>query len=191
MIGVRFINQCFFSMSQYRRYYRSNSCVFLTIVTYQRQPIFENSANIELLRRVISKTKQEKSFDILAAAVLPEHLHFLWQLPEGDSDYSQRVSRLKTLFTRQLRGNNYRSNNISLSRHKHRESDVWQRRFWEHTIRDESDFHKHLDYIHYNPVKHKLVSCPHLWQYSSFHNWVKQGKYSQDWACCCHDIKST
>jgi putative transposase len=175
-----------FSMPQYRRYYRSSGCVFLTIVTYQRQPIFANPENIELLRRVVAKTKKEKPFDLLAAVILPDHIHFIWQLPNDNINYSQRVSRLKTLFTRQLRGKNYCPENISLSRYKHRESDVWQRRFWEHTIKDENDFQKHLDYIHYNPVKHELVSCPHLWQYSSFNNWVKQGKYPQDWGCCCN-----
>jgi putative transposase len=69
------------------------------------------------------------------------------------------------------------------SRQKHRESDVWQRRFWEHVIRDEADFRKHLDYLHYNPVKHGLVRCPHEWQVSSFHRWVEQGMYAIDWGC--------
>ncbi|NEO00460.1 MAG: transposase, partial [Moorea sp. SIO3I7] len=73
----------------------------------------------------------------------------------------------------------------SASRRKHRESNVWQRRFWEHTIRNDHDLHRHIDYIHYNPVKHGLVSCPHLWQYSSFHKWVERGKYRPDWGCCC------
>lgn len=75
--------------------------------------------------------------------------------------------------------------NISSSRAKHRESDVWQRRFWEHTIRDEADFERHLEYIHYNRVKHGFVSCPHLWEYSSFDSWVQKGMYENDWCCGC------
>lgn len=74
---------------------------------------------------------------------------------------------------------------VSASRLKHRESDVWQRRFWEHAIKDEADLHQYLDYIHYNPVKHGLVSCPHLWSYSSFSKWVNQGEYAQNWGCIC------
>ncbi|WP_293099165.1 hypothetical protein [Moorena sp. SIO3I6] len=96
-----------------------------------------------------------------------------------------RVSRFKVLFTRSLRGKRSFSVDVSASRRKHRESNVWQRRFWEHTIRNDHDLHRHIDYIHYNPVKHGLVSCPHLWEYSSFHKWVERGKYRPDWGCCC------
>jgi putative transposase len=89
------------------------------------------------------------------------------------------------LFTRSLRGKRSLSQDVSASRRKHRESDVWQRRFWKHTICDEHDLHRHLDYIHYNPVKHGLVSCPHLWGFLSFHKWVEQDRYQPDWGCCC------
>ncbi|MGK7873231.1 MAG: transposase [Xenococcaceae cyanobacterium] len=116
---------------------------------------------------------------------LEVQIHFLWTLPPDDSAYSQRVSRLKILFTRSLRGKRSLPGNISASRRKHRESDVCQRRFWEYTITDEADLEKHLDYIHYNPVKHGLVSCPHLWEYSSFHKWVDRDRYKVDWGCVC------
>jgi putative transposase len=86
-------------------------------------------------------------------------------LPVGDTDFSRRVGRMKVAFTHALRGVQAVPAGISSSRRKHRESDVWQRRFMEHTIRDEGDFERHLDYIHYNPVKHGLVSCPHAWPY--------------------------
>lgn len=135
--------------------------------------------------RTIAKTIAVQPFEIMAAVVLPEHIHFLWKLPPDDSGYSQRVSRLKVLFTRSLRGRGAAIETVSASRRKHRESDVWQRRFWEHTIRGEQDLQRHLDYIHFNPVKHGLVSCPHLWDYSSFHRWVEQGKYATDWGCVC------
>jgi putative transposase len=172
-------------MSQYRRLYIPNGTIFLTIVTYQRQPIFALPDNISILRLAMSKIMSERPFEINGAVILPDHLHFLWTLPSVDTDYSYRVSRLKVLFTRLFRGKKYQPTNISSSRIKHRESDVWQRRFWEHTIKNESDFEKHLEYIHYNPVKHGFVSCPHLWEYSSFQTWVKKGIYPIDWGCSC------
>ena len=172
-------------MSQYRRSYVPGGVFFLTLVTYRRIPLFSDAKNISLLRKAMAKMRTEKPFDITAAVVLPDHLHFIWTLPSDDSNYSQRVSRLKVLFTRSLRGKRALSVDVSPSRRKHRESDVWQRRFWEHTIFDEHDLHRHLDYLHYNPVKHGLVSCPHLWEYSSFHKWVERGRYRLDWGCSC------
>lgn len=172
-------------MSRYRRSYLPGGVFFLTLVTYHRFPLFSEVENVSLLRKAIAKMRTEKPFEITAAVISPDHLHFIWSLPPNDSNYSQRVSRLKVLFTRSLQRKKSLSVDISASRRKHRESNIWQRRFWEHTIRDDNDLHKHLDYIHYNPVKHGLVSCPHLWEYSSFHKWVKQGNYQPDWGCCC------
>ena len=176
-------------MSNYRRLYLQGSTIFLTIVTYNRQPIFANPNNISLLRQAIAKVKSEKPFLIEGAVILPNHLHFLWTLPPHDYNYSYRISRLKVLFTREFRGRNYQARNISNSRLKHRESDVWQRRFWEHTIKDENEYENFLNYIHYNPVKHGLVSCPHFWQYSSFHTSVNKGIYQNNWACICNHKK--
>jgi putative transposase len=172
-------------MSQYRRYYIPGGTYFFTLVTYQRNPLFSEPENVSLLRAAITQTRKERPFEITASVVLHEHLHFLWTLPPDDADYSQRISRFKVLFTRSLRGKRSLPVNVSASRRRHRESDVWQRRFWEHTILDENDLQKHLDYIHYNPVKHGLVSCPHLWTYSSFHRWVERDKYQLSWGCCC------
>lgn len=121
-------------MSQYRRSYLPGGVFFLTLVTYQRIPLFSEVENIFRLRKAIAKMRQEKPFDITAAVILPDHLHFIWTLPPNDSDYSQRMSRFKVLFTRSLRGKSALSLEISASRRKHRESNVWQRRFWEHTI---------------------------------------------------------
>jgi putative transposase len=172
-------------MPQYRRVYTPGSTVFLTLVTYNRVPIFEEDNHVALLRAATAKLQTEKPFTIVGAVILPNHLHFLWQLPPDDWNYSTRVSRLKVLFTRSIKGNNYLPTNVCASRRKHRESNVWQRRFWEHTIRNEQDMQQHLDYIHYNPVKHGLVSCPHLWNYSSFHKWIEKGRYPMDWGCVC------
>ena len=172
-------------MPNYRRIYVPGGTYFLTIVTYCRRPLFKNPGNIHLLRTAVASVQRKQSFKIMAAVILPDHIHFLWQLPPDDSNYSQRISRLKVLFTRAYKYKNRSNLEISASRHRHRESDIWQRRFWEHLIRDEADLQQHLDYIHYNSVKHGLVSCPHLWEYSSFLRWVERGRYTLDWGCTC------
>ena len=92
---------------------------------------------------------------------------------------------MKVHFTQSLRGKNALPKDVTASRRKHHESDVWHRRFWEHTIEDEDDFEQHLHYIHFNPVKHGYVTCPHLWPYSSFHRWVTDGVYDGLWGCGC------
>ncbi|TAD78407.1 MAG: transposase [Oscillatoriales cyanobacterium] len=178
-------------MSDYRRSRISGGTFFLTIVTYRRRPLFRDRTPVEKLRRAIATVKAETPFEITAAVVLPDHLHFIWTLPPGDSNFSRRVGRLKVLFTQSLFGIGASARADSESRRKHRESDVWQRRFWEHTIRDEVELEDCLNYIHYNPVKHGLVSCPHDWGYSSFRQWVEKGHYPTDWACNCQGQLST
>jgi putative transposase len=173
-------------MPNYRRAYIPGGTFFLTLVTYQRQPLFAQPENVVLLRQAVATVRAEFSFEIVGAVVLLEHLHFIWTLPPEDSNYSQRVGRIKVLFTRALKSKQLANEALPISRSKHREQDVWQRRFWEHTIRNENDLRNCLNYIHYNPVKHGLVSCPHLWQYSSFNKWVKQEYYSDDWGCQCN-----
>lgn len=177
-------------MPDYRRTFVSGGAVFITLVTYQRSLLLSNAGNVERLRDAIARLKRERPFEILGAVVLPDHIHFLWQLPPEDTDYSYRVSRMKVLFTWSLYGRGASPSAPSASRRKHRESDVWQRRFWEHTIRDEEDLQRHLDYIHFNPVKHGLVTCPHLWQFSSFQKWVAQGLYAENWGCVCEGSPS-
>ena len=174
-------------MPEYRRANIPGSSIFLTIVTYERRKLFSVRDNIDKLRQACSVILAEKPFTIDAAVILPEHVHFLWTLPPGDRDYSYRVGRMKVLFTRALRGANNLPDDVCKSRQKHRESDVWQRRFYEHTIRDESDLRKHLDYLHFNPVKHGLVKCVHGWEYSSFHRGVRRGDYDVKWGCQCND----
>jgi putative transposase len=173
-------------MPEYRRANVPGSSVFLTLITYDRAKLFSIPENIEKLRQACGLVVAEKPFLIDAAVILPEHIHFLWTLPPGDRDYSYRVGRMKVLFTRALRGVNNLPDDVCESRRKHRESDVWQRRFYEHTIRDESDFRKHLDYLHFNPVKHGLATCVHDWEYSSFHRGVKRGEYDVGWGCQCN-----
>lgn len=176
-------------MSDYRRYYVPGGSYFFTPVTYLRRPLFSTAANIDLLRGACRTVIQELPFEFAAAVILPEHAHFIWTLPPGDAEYPKRLGRMKVEFTKQVRPRGYYARVVSASRRKHRESDVWQRRFWEHTLRDFDDFKAHLDYIHFNPVKHGYVSCPHLWPYSSFHRWVELGEYDLTWGCQCNGRK--
>jgi len=113
--------------------------------------------------------------------VLPDHFHLMITLPPNDANYSQRLGFIKSCFSRQIES----SEPINLSRKNKRERGIWQRRFWEHVIRDELDYSRHLDYIHYNPVKHGYVRTPSEWQYSSIHRYINAGILPQDWAC--HD----
>jgi putative transposase len=179
-------------MPEYRRVYRPGGTYFFTVVTYGRRPLFADAANVERLRTAIRVVRAERPFEFEAGVVLPDHAHFLWTLPPGDSDYSTRIGRMKVLFTKSLREAGIVGNAGAevggahpTSRRKHREADVWQRRFWEHTIHNEADYENHFHYIHFNPVKHRLVRCPHEWAASSFAHWVDRHVYDRDWCCAC------
>ena len=132
---------------------------------------------IDELRESVRETRREKPFHIDAWVVLPEHLHAVWTLPPVDDDYSNRWKRIKARFTHLLV-----MAGLPLARNSRNEYDLWQRRFWEHTLRDVSDFARHVDYIHYNPVKHGLVEQVKDWPHSTFHRWVKAGHYDENWA---------
>jgi putative transposase len=181
------------NMPNYRRAVVADGTFFLTIVTHHRRPLFADPENVTRLREALRAVRGERPFEIDAGVVLLDHLHFIWTLPEGDADFSSRVGRMKVLFTKSLRedGGTVGGAHPTGSRVKHRESDVWKRRFWEHVVRDTDDLNLHLDYIHYNPVKHGLVSCPHAWKESSFGRWVRRGGYEQTWCCCCGGRAST
>lgn len=155
------------------------------MVTYQREPILNTPLARELLRQAITAAGKRYPFAIEAFVLLPEHLHCLWRLPAGDSDYSLRWNLIKRTFTHAWLQSAGQEGIVSVSRRRQGHRGVWQRRFWEHTIRDEMDYSRHADYIHWNPVKHGLVSCPHQWPQSSFHRWVQQGRYPADWLCRC------
>jgi putative transposase len=129
------------------------------------------------LRESVRETLREKPFRIDAWVVLPEHLHAVLTLPPGDSDYSGRWKRIKGRFTHRLV-----AAGLPIAKNERNEYGLWQRRFWEHTIRDESDFARHVDYVHYNPVKHGLVEQVKDWPYSTFHRYVESGIYPVDWA---------
>ena len=164
-----------------RTYIRSHSkggCYFFTVNLAQRKQNDLLIRHIDELRNAFRYTKQRHPLVIEAMVVLPEHLHCLWRLPEGDDDYSLRWRLIKTYFSRRIE----KSETISASRLQKKERFIWQRRYWEHQIRDDTDFQRHLDYIHYNPVKHGYVSRAVDWPYSSIHHWIKLGFYTNDWA---------
>lgn len=174
------------AMPGYLRRYGEGSTVFLTIVTSQRRPLFAEVGNVGRLRQAFAKVRAEMPFTIEAAVVLHDHLHMLITLPPGEVDYSTRVGRVKVAFTKSLPDlTTSGPTSANDSRARHRERDVWQRRFIEHTIRDESDFVRHVEYAHFNPVKHGLCRCPHEWPHSSFHRWVERGELRRDWYCKC------
>ena len=108
---------------------------------------------------------------------MPDHIHCVWRLPAGDSDYSVRWAMVKNAFTRLYLSSGGTEAEQSWSRKKKRERGVWQRRFWEHQIRDEQDLHRHVDYIHYNPLKHGLVESVDSWPWSTYHRFVRSGFY--------------
>nr|WP_318025890.1 transposase [Methylobacter tundripaludum] len=117
-----------------------------------------------------------------AIVILPDHLHAVWTLPDGDADYSGRWRAIKSKFTHELQ-----LSGMPLTPDKRGEYRLWQRRFWEHTIRDDTDFQRHVDYIHWDPVKHGLTQCVADWPYSSFHHYVRLGSLSPEWAATIND----
>jgi putative transposase len=133
--------------------------------------------HVDLLRDAFRSTRAERPFTVDAIVVLPDHLHALWTLPEDDADYSGRWRAIKARFTHNLRDMGF-----AVSRDDRGEYRLWQRRFWEHTIRDDLNFQRHADYIHWNPVKHGWVSHPADWPHSSFHRFVRRGLLSPDWS---------
>ena len=168
-------------MSNYRRANIPGGTYFFTVVTHQRRPILSTDNARECLRKAIELTRQEHPFEMPGFVLLPDHLHCLWTLPVDDNDFSIRWANIKRRFTKLWKSQGGDDGPMSSSRARQGEAGIWQRRFWEHCIRDEDDFNQHLDYIHYNPVKHGLVERVSDWPYSSFHRCVRQGWYDPDW----------
>ena len=133
---------------------------------------------IDNLREAFRVVKEAHPFKIDAMVILPDHLHTIWTLPDGDHDFSQRWRQVKSAFSREIA----KEERVSRSRLRKQERGIWQRRFWEHAIRDEEDFRRHVDYIHFNPVKHGYVQKVADWPYSSFHQYVHFGILTVDWA---------
>ena len=166
-------------MPEYQRYYIHGGTYFFTVVTYQRRCIFKEESSIELLNNCFKDVIEICNFNIVAIVILPDHIHTIWTLPENDSDFSTRWKLIKSSFSKQYKETVTKHLPDSLVRKG--ESGVWQRRFWEHLIRNQEDFNRHCDYIHYNPVKHGFVKKPSDWKFSSFDEFFKQGFYEENW----------
>lgn len=167
-------------MSDYRRLRIPGGSYFFTLALYDRRSAVLTDAPVRAaLRTAVVQARGTRPWTIDAWVLLPDHLHCLWTLPPGDTDYSARWSTIKRLTSQAVEPPQTRP--ASASRLKRRESTLWQRRFWEHGIRDEEDFARHLDYVHWNPVKHGLVPRAADWPWSSLHRWIRLGVYPPDW----------
>ena len=164
-------------MSNYRRNRVAGGTYFFTVNLLDRKKTLLVD-HVNELRHAIYKTRKHKPFHIDGWVILPEHMHCIWTLPEGDDDYSGRWRAIKKVFSKSLPKTEYRSK----IKEKRNERGIWQHRFWEHTIRDELDYQTHMDYLHFNPVKHGLVKNVHEWEYSTFHHLVKKGTYPANWS---------
>jgi putative transposase len=185
-------------MSNYRRAYTPGGTYFFTVVTYERKPLLTLEPVRTALREAIRTVKEIYPFTIDAFVLLPNHLHCIWTLPPDDKDYSRRWSIIKrTVSTRCIEvaestenglvGGAHQAKGGAGSHLKHRELFFWQRRFWEHQVRDEEDFNRHIDYIHWNPVKHGYAKNVVDWDFSTFHRYRENGMYPADWGGCSNE----
>jgi len=163
-------------MVRYRRNFVGGGTYFFTVTLADRR---SNALveHIDALRAAVRSTRAAHPFSIDAVVILPDHFHIVMTLPIDDADFSNRLSLIKRRFTTAV----VRAG-APVARHGNGEYALWQRRFWEHTIRDERDFERHVDYIHFNPVKHGLVARVRNWPHSSFHQYVRRGVLPEDWA---------
>ena len=161
-------------MSNYRRVYIPGGSYFFTVVTQGRAPLLIE--HVDHLRRAFRLALARRPVRIDAIVVLPDHLHCIWQLPPDDADFSVRWMSIKRLFSAALP-----ARRTLPSQQARRDKGIWQRRFWEHVIRDETDWRRHMDYIHYNPVKHGCCAAPRDWPHGSFLRCVEAGLYAADW----------
>ena len=164
---------------QYRRSNIQGACYFFTVVTEKRQKIFIHDENIELLRDAFRHVMKKQPFIMEAAVIFPDHLHCIWTLPANDADFSTRWRLIKTWFTKHC-DKKYKLN-PDKSRIRKKQQAIWQHRYWEHCLKDDKDFEHHVNYIHYNPVKHHYVKRPVDWKYSSIHRYIKNGILSEAW----------
>lgn len=174
---------------QYRRAWIEGGSFFFTVVTAERRPLFASREAVDVLRMAFRVVRSRRPFDVDAMVVLPDHLHCIWSLPEGDADFATRWRLIKTWFTRNcdpaLR---IVSNRARSAKREQAQQQLWQHRYWEHALRDEADSARHMDYIHFNPVKHGLVKSVGEWPYSSFRRCVASGLYSPDWGQSVLDL---
>ena len=169
----------------YRRLFIQNSLVFITIVTAKRRKILID--NINILREAFKKTINSYNYEIYAVCVLPDHFHAIIK-PYDIKDYPKIIQQIKRYFSQHIDKNSLKNYSLTQGNIKRKECDIWQHKYWEHTIRDENDLNKHVDYIHYNSMKHYAIA-PKDWEYSSFKNFVQNEYYDIDW-CNFDDINN-
>jgi putative transposase len=163
-------------MSRYRRAKIEGGVFFFTVALADRTSDLL-IREIDRLRRIYRSTEDRYPFETVAICILPDHIHAVWSLPPSDADFSLRWSLIKSGFSRGLA----EAGSPSPSKIGRRERGLWQRRYWEHVVRDEADLERHVDYIHFNPVKHGHVSRVCDWPHSSFHRYVADGILPVDW----------
>ena len=169
------------SMSRYIRSNRHGGTFFFTVVSYKRRKILCEEIIRSALHQAIVDVRKIHPFNINAWVLLPDHLHCILTLPPHDSSFGIRWSLIKRIVTQQCPLSLITDSTLNQSQRKRRESVVWQRRFWEHEIKNNDDYEKHFNYVHYNPVKHGLVDNLKDWPYSTFHRYVEEGVYECDW----------
>jgi putative transposase len=169
-------------MPNYRRA-RDGTTYFFTVVTEARACILLEPHARDALRNAIQECQTRWPFTSEAIALLPDHLHTIWTLPETDTDYSRRWSFIKRRFTQEYLRTDGLEQHVRSSKLKRRERGIWQRRFWEHQIRDDHEFESYADYIHFNPVKHNLARCSSEYPHTTFHQFVERGIYEKHWGC--------
>jgi putative transposase len=164
---------------QYRRNYCKGATYFFTVVTFARQPLFNCPETVAHLREAFQREKLRRPFTIDAIVIIPDHIHAVLTMPVEDANYSIRWRNIKSAVTAKIAEQNRPI--VHASRERKHEQAIWQRRFWEHRIRDERDFDQHVNYIHYNPVKHGYVQRPVDWPHSSIHRYIRQGVLTAEW----------
>lgn len=164
-------------MRTYKRARIAGGVYFFTVNLTERRGNTLLVDHIATLRESFRVVCAVHPFDIDAVVVMPDHLHCIWRMPVGDDDYATRWRLIKARFSAAIPSGEY----ISSSRARNGERGIWQRRYWEHVIRDETDWRRHVDYIHYNPMKHGHVKAVREWPHSSFRRFVQRGEYPANW----------
>jgi putative transposase len=165
------------TMPNYRRYFVPGGMYFFTVTLLERKGDLL-VRHIDALRDAVRRVKRLYPFEIIAWVVLPDHLHCIWRLPAQDVDFPTRWRLIKLLFCKMIP----KGERLSVVRLAKGERGIWHRRYWEHVLRDEADFSAHMDYVHFNPVKHGLAKSVQDWPFSTFHRYVRAGLYPADWA---------
>ncbi|HLA84396.1 MAG TPA: transposase [Thermoguttaceae bacterium] len=168
-------------MSDYRRWFVPGGTFFFSVVTYHRARFLTTPLARQCLRDAMERVRKTRPFDIVAIVLLPDHLHTVWSMPPDDSDYSVRWQKIKEGFSKAYLSAGGKEIGSTVSRRRQQQRGLWQKRFWEHTCRDEDAIKKCVDYLHYNPVKHGLVGRVQDYPWSTFHRFVRLGEYDTDW----------